>query len=86
MRHSTVLALLCTLHGATPQMMTGKLGDAMAIMNNPADAAYSAMFDGGNGSSVKGKVAAMSGPGGKGVMFDLSIMGLPMSGGPFSTS
>jgi hypothetical protein len=86
MRHSTVLALLCTLHGATPQMMTGKLGDAMAIMSNPPGAAYSAMFDGGDGSSVKGKVVAMSGPGGKGVMFDLSIMGLPMSGGPFSTS
>ncbi|KAK0738149.1 superoxide dismutase [Schizothecium vesticola] len=65
-------------------MMTGKLGDAMAIMNNPPGAAYSAMFDGGDGSSVKGKVAAMSGPGGKGVMFDLNIMGLPMSGGPFS--
>ncbi len=83
MRHSTVLALLSTLHGATSQM-TGMLGDAMAIMNNPPGVIYSAMIGGGASDSVKGEVVAMSGPGGKGVMFNLSIMGLPMAGGPYS--
>ncbi|KAK4165530.1 Cu,Zn superoxide dismutase-like protein [Cladorrhinum sp. PSN259] len=83
MRFFATIPLLCALHGASSQM-TGKLGDAMAISNNPRDLVYSAMIDGGATHSVKGKVAAMSGPGGKGVVFNMTIMGLPMDGGPYS--
>lgn len=85
MRHFSSLALLCAPYAATCQM-TGMLGDAMAIMNNPPGAMYTAMLKGGPGSMVMGQVVAMSGPGGKGVMFNLTLMGLPMIGGPYSTS
>lgn len=80
----STLTLLGALPGVLSQM-TGKLGDAMAITNNPPGAAYMAMFDGDAMGSVKGKIVAMSGTGGKGVMFNLTLMNLPMMGGPYST-
>ncbi|KAK5651996.1 hypothetical protein OQA88_10899 [Cercophora sp. LCS_1] len=83
MRCLPTIALLGALRGVLSQM-TGSLGDAMAITNNPSGIAYAAMFDGGPMDSVKGKVVAMSGPGGKGVMFNLTLMNLPAMGGPYS--
>jgi hypothetical protein len=80
MRSIVAITLLGALHGASSQM-TGLLGDAMAITNNPRGATYAAMID---TSSVTGKVVAMSGLNGKGVMFNVSLMNLPMSGGPYS--
>jgi len=85
MRHSSLLSLLCGPYAAASQM-TGKLGDAMAIMNNPPGATYNAMLKGGPVSMAMGEVTAMSGPGGRGVMFNLTLMGLPMTGGPYSKS
>ncbi|KAK4451048.1 Cu,Zn superoxide dismutase-like protein [Podospora aff. communis PSN243] len=83
MHFLVAIALLGVLHGASSQM-TGKLGNAMAITNNPAGAVYTAMLDGGAMNSVMGSVTAMSTPGGKGVMFNLTLMNLPMMGGPYS--
>lgn len=78
------LAAFCAVQGAVAQM-TGKLGDAMAVMNNPPGASYVATFTEGPGNQVRGKVTAMSSPGGKSVTFNLTIIGLPMEGGPYST-
>ncbi|KAH8710038.1 superoxide dismutase, partial [Phaeosphaeriaceae sp. PMI808] len=63
---------------------TGKLGDAMVIMNNPPMASYVAMFPRNSMSKVKGRVTAMSGKDGLGVNFSLMVRGLPNEGGPFS--
>ncbi|KAK4031843.1 Cu,Zn superoxide dismutase-like protein [Parachaetomium inaequale] len=79
----SLLAALVAAQGAVAQM-TGKLGDAMAVMNNPPGASYVAMFTEGSGNPVRGKVSAMSSPGGKSVTFNLMLMGLPMGGGPYS--
>ena len=57
----------------------------MAVVNNPANASYVAMFMEMAGNPVRGKVMAMSGPAGKGVKFELMVTGLPMESGPFST-
>jgi hypothetical protein len=78
--------------GACAQMMgtTGMLGDAMMVNNNPSGATYVAMFEskgmgmGMGMNSLTGKVTAMSGKDGKGVSFNLELMGLPKEGGPFS--
>ncbi|KAK0622380.1 superoxide dismutase [Immersiella caudata] len=80
----TTITLLTALHGASSQMMTGKLGNAMAITNNPPGAIYTATINSDSMNPVKGKVIAMSNPNGKGVMFNLTLMNLPMMGGPFS--
>jgi hypothetical protein len=47
------------------QNQTGKLGDAMVVMNNPPMASHVAMFSCNGMSRIKGKVTAMSGKGGK---------------------
>lgn len=81
---AAVSLLGALLHGVSSQM-TGKLGDAMAIANNPRGATYTAMIGGSTMGSVMGKVVAMSSPDGKGVMFNLTLMNLPSNGGPYST-
>ncbi|KAH7385340.1 superoxide dismutase [Phaeosphaeria sp. MPI-PUGE-AT-0046c] len=63
---------------------TGKLGDAMVVSNNPPMASYVAMFMPNGMKKLRGMVTAMSGKGGKGVDFNLMVMGLPEEGGPFS--
>ncbi|KAM7208359.1 Cu,Zn superoxide dismutase-like protein [Naviculisporaceae sp. PSN 640] len=84
MRFSTTLPFLCALSGASAQNVTGQLGDAKAITNNPRGAIYTATLEGGLTKTVKGKVVARSGPAGKGVVFNLTLSGLPTEGGPFS--
>lgn len=67
------------------------LGNASAITDNPAGAAYIATlpeeaFDKNahpNGGNIKGSVQAVSMPNGEGVMFHVSFSNLPSTGGPF---
>lgn len=83
MRTPTLCALLFPV-AAIGQTTTGLKGDAMVVSNNPMGAKYVATFGGDGMTSVKGMATAMSGMGGKGVDFELKLMGLPMIGGPFS--
>lgn len=65
--------------------VTGILGDAAVVTNNPAGAVYTATLPVNNASTVRGSVVAKSVAGGTGVHYDVSFSGLPSSGGPFRT-
>jgi hypothetical protein len=95
--HSSILtpvlaASLLTLVGAqtTTAPVTGLLGNATAIQNNPVGATYVAVlpskefFNPTNPQGgVHGSVSAMANPNGVGVTFTVSFSNLPASGGPF---
>jgi hypothetical protein len=76
----SLLAFLSLLGIATAQNITGALGDAQVVTNNPAGAAYRATLTG----KVSGSLNATS-QAGKAVSFTLEVMGLPVGTGPFST-
>ena len=80
----TIFAFLFAVRALAQNQTTGKLGDAMVVMNNPPMASYVAMFPRNGMSKVKGKVTAMSEKDGNGVNFSLMLRGLPKEGGPFS--
>ncbi|KAF2184484.1 hypothetical protein K469DRAFT_579978 [Zopfia rhizophila CBS 207.26] len=82
MRTLSALVALSTATLLTAQT-TGKLGDAIELMNNPPGASYVAMFPNTTNNDVRGKVIAVSDATGTGVNFHIMIMGLPLSGGPF---
>lgn len=77
------------------QEVTGQLGDAKIVTNNPAGVVYeahlpetaftkgSAYAEGGN---VKGFISATASPDGVGVVFTVKFSNLPKEGGPFSES
>lgn len=82
MRVSISHAVLWIASGAVAQnITTGKLGDAAQIANNPPGASYIAVFEG----RVTGEVTAESAATGKGVVFSVTVNGLPKEGGPFGT-
>lgn len=87
MHPTLVLALLASTVSAqtnsTP--VTGILGDAAVISNNPSDSIYTATLPDNDKSSVRGSVVAQGVRGGPGVHFDVNLSGLPGSGGPFCT-
>ena len=71
---------------ALASAQTGKLGDALAVENNPAGASYIASLPEKAGTSLRGYVLATSGANGKGVNFAVNLVGLPSEGGPFRKS
>jgi len=81
---STLFSIVPLLALASAQ--TGKLGDALAVENNPAGASYIASLPEKAGTSLRGYVLATSGANGKGVNFAVNLVGLPSEGGPFRKS
>ncbi|CAJ2513849.1 Uu.00g019680.m01.CDS01 [Anthostomella pinea] len=70
---------------------TGKLGDALVVSNNPAGKSVigtlptDPFFKAGSlNGNVVGSVKATSGPGGRGVDYEVSFSSLPTEGGNFS--
>jgi hypothetical protein len=73
--------LLGVLAGiATAQNVTGALGDAQVVSNNPAGVSYQARLTG----KVSGSLNATTTQAGKAVSFTLEVSGLPVGTGPFS--
>ncbi|KAI0196117.1 superoxide dismutase [Xylaria flabelliformis] len=69
---------------------TGKLGDAIAVTNNPAGKEAIAVLpdkpfwtSGSINGNVKGSLKASSGANGVGVDFEVTLSNLPKEGGPF---
>jgi len=62
--------------------VTGKMGDARIVKNNPVGETWVATFDGSQG--VKGTVTAVGWT--IGVNYTVDVTGLPEGKGPFSTS
>ncbi|KAJ9157298.1 superoxide dismutase protein [Pleurostoma richardsiae] len=86
---SALAALAVT--GAAGDPVTGKLGNATVVVNNPPGVVYAATFPetaffkdaypaGGN---IKGSVAAVANLNGVGVIFKVILSNLPTEGGPF---
>lgn len=74
---------------AVGQTVTGALGDAAVVSDNPTDITYTATlpeaaftFPGPQGN-VKGSVVAVGNPDGVGVKFNVKFSNLPTVGGPF---
>ncbi|KZF26493.1 Cu,Zn superoxide dismutase-like protein [Xylona heveae TC161] len=63
--------------------VTGLLGNATVVTDNPVGVAYHAALPTSNKTSVTGSVHAETSGNGTGVVFHVSISGLPTSGGPF---
>lgn len=63
------------------QNVTGQLGDAQVVANNPAGVTYQALLTG----KVSGSLNATTKGPGKPVGFTLEVKGLPVGTGPFST-
>jgi hypothetical protein len=80
----TIFAFLFAVCALAQNHTTGKLGDAVVVVNNPPRASYVAVFPRYGTSKIRGEVTAVSARGGKGVNFDLMVRGLPIAGGPFS--
>ncbi len=78
------LALVCAQSDTVP--VTGKLGDAEEVTNNPLGAIYVAELPNSEKNTVRGSITAESVPSGRGVQFKIAITGLPQTGGPFSES
>ena len=95
--HSTILLTLATgLAFASAQApgapvpepgVTGKLGPAKIIENNPLGVSYIAQLPDRKDTTVRGSVVGTSNNNGTGVKFQISLSGLPdPSLGPFSMS
>lgn len=80
---SIILAAAGTVAATGYSGVTGKLGDAAVITNNPAGAVYAATLPNREDTPVRGSVVASTVGGGEGVEFQVSISGLPAEGGPF---
>ena len=77
--HVTSIILSAITLAAAQNITTGKLGDAAQITNNSLGSSYIAVFEG----LVTGEVTATSAATGKGVVFSVTVNGLPTEGGPF---
>lgn len=77
---NSLLVLVSAFAVASAQNITGQLGDAQVVTNNPAGAAYQATLTG----KITGSINATS-KAGKPVSFTLEVKGLPVGTGPFST-
>ena len=96
MRSATILsALMATLLGlvraqSTDVPVTGILGNASIVENNPPGIIYTATFPttqffnpNDPRGNVKGSVSAVANSNGIGVAFSVDFSNLPTSGGPF---
>lgn len=81
---SHVFTVLAAVLSVSAQV-TGELGDAVEVMNNPPGATYIALFEESKMSPVIGEVVAMADESGTGINFEIMLMGLPEDGGPYST-
>jgi len=59
-------------------------GDAPVVQNNPSGTQYIAKLPDKNNTSVRGAVVVKTSGNGTGTDVQVSISGLPASGGPFS--
>jgi hypothetical protein len=89
---SALAAALLTVVGAQTNTfpVTGILGDATVVQNNPRGVVYTATLPTTEffnprdpRGNVKGSVSATANPNGVGVSFHVSFSNLPTSGGPF---
>ncbi|KAJ9668557.1 hypothetical protein H2201_001199 [Coniosporium apollinis] len=81
MRTSIILPTLSLLALAAAD--TGRLGDAEVVTNNPIGASYEARLPNIATTDVRGVFIATSNPSGRGVDFQITLDGLPSTGGPF---
>lgn len=90
--YSVITAALISFAGAqnTTLPVTGELGNATVVKDNPVGVVYKAFLPpkqntplDGQLSAVKGLISATAGHHGVGVEFSFEISGLPTSGGPF---
>lgn len=92
--HSSVLFTLASglalAHAQAPTPVpgvTGKLGDARIVENNPAGVSYIATLPESDTTNIRGSVVGTSNSNGTGVNFQISLSGLPdASLGPFCES
>ena len=75
----TGLALVCAQSTTTP--VTGSLGDATVITDNPKGITYIATLPASKGP--QGAVTAVASNNGSGVVFNVNVSGFPSTGGPF---
>jgi hypothetical protein len=61
-------------------------GDAPVVQDNPTGAQYIAKLPDKNNTSVRGAVVVATSANGTGTNVQVSISGLPATGGPFSES
>ncbi|KAI9890717.1 MAG: hypothetical protein M1814_003647 [Vezdaea aestivalis] len=78
----TAAAALASAQSTTTPV-TGKLGDAKIVTNNPPSTVYTANLPNKNTTNVRGTIVASSASNGTGVVFTISVRGFPTSGGPF---
>jgi hypothetical protein len=77
---ASVLTLIAAASAVSAQSSTVP---APQITDSPAGASYVATLPIKEGNPIRGSVAAVSAPDGKGVKFSVSFSGLPATGGPF---
>lgn len=83
--------LALTSYAAAQSVITGMLGNATVVEDNPPGVIYTASLPSMNLSSqnssqrnVMGSIIATANPDGIGVMFNVSFSNLPTTGGPFA--
>ncbi|KAI6373742.1 hypothetical protein MCOR25_003371 [Pyricularia grisea] len=89
---SVAFVLATAVMGINAEEVTGQLGDAKVVTNNPAGVVYEAelpetAFTKGSayaaGGNVKGSISATAAADGAGVVFTVKFSNLPKEGGPF---
>jgi len=75
------LALVAAQSDTVP--VTGLLGNASVVTDNPLGVTYTATLPNKNTTTVRGSVKAVANSNGTGVAFTVAFSGLPSSGGPF---
>ncbi|KAI9808615.1 MAG: hypothetical protein M1825_003765 [Sarcosagium campestre] len=84
MQYSILLSSLASLAAVSAQGVTGKLGDALVVSDNPQGIEYTATLPDSEKNTVRGFIKAIAGPGGKGLDYTVELSGLPdASLGPF---
>jgi hypothetical protein len=85
--------LACVSAQTTTEPVTGTLGNATVVNNNPVGVVYEATLPTREffnpedpRGNIKGSISATANPNGVGVSFKVSFSNLPTSGGPFRMS
>lgn len=78
---ASIITLIAAASAVSAQSST--VMPAPQITDSPAGASYVATLPIKEGNPIRGSVAAVSAPDGKGVKFSVSFSGLPATGGPF---
>ncbi|KAI9800771.1 MAG: hypothetical protein M1833_003188 [Piccolia ochrophora] len=82
MQSAIVLSALAGF-ALTSAQVTGKLGDAVAVTDNPVGISYQAKLPELETTEVRGYVTATGGADGNGIEVSVSFTGIPATGGPF---